>query len=115
MTEQDQRLTIEREPTPSAEAQSFETPDERRDARAKGHELDLLRLKQGRVGRLIGCSDASLTISFIALAVLCTLLAGALVGSYVAPAIFGEHVGKLLTAVLTVMGYVMGKSQGKSD
>ncbi|WEF24629.1 hypothetical protein [Paracoccus sp. S3-43] len=104
MSEEDQRFEIDRKPSPTAEAESFESPDERRDARAKGHELQLLLVQQGPVGRLIGCSDPSLTIALILLVFLFVLLIGAMIGSYAAPTVFGDHVGKLITAILTIAG-----------
>ena len=62
------KLDLEKSPSPADEAGDFSTPDEKADVREKNHELEILKAKMGPIGRLIGSTDSSRTIAFVAVA-----------------------------------------------
>ena len=71
MATKDNQLELEKNPTGSTEAsEQFSTPDEKADLRAKTHELAVLNAQMGPLGKLIGSTDSSRTISFCAIIVL---------------------------------------------
>ncbi|MGH1454845.1 MAG: hypothetical protein ACRBBV_16895 [Paracoccaceae bacterium] len=63
---QDNKLDLGQNPTPADEADDFSSPDERADARSKNHEIELLKVQMGPIGKLIGSTDSSKTIAFVA-------------------------------------------------
>lgn len=74
MATKDKQLELEKNPTGGGEAdEQFSTSDEKADQRAKNHEVKLLELQMGPLGKLIGSTDSSRTIAFLAI-FLCFLL-----------------------------------------
>lgn len=102
---------VELDRTPSAieESEAFSTADERADIRNKHHELELLKHKQGIVGRLVGSSDANLTIAFVLLFLGAVGIVSCAIGMLWQPGLYESMINKLITAELTIAGYVMGK------
>lgn len=66
MTKTNSTLELAPNPTAANEAKDFSSPDEKADARAKNHEIELLRVQMGPIGKLIGSTDSSKTIAFVA-------------------------------------------------
>ncbi|MEP5729773.1 MAG: hypothetical protein ABJL67_10385 [Sulfitobacter sp.] len=62
----DNKLDLDQNPTPDEEANDFSSPDERADTRSKNHEIELLKVQMGPIGKLIGSTDSSKTIAFVA-------------------------------------------------
>jgi len=108
MAKSDSKLELDRQPSPSEEANDFSTPDERAAQANHNRSLETLKLEQGPVGRIIGSSDSSLNISFILLILgflTMAVLGVSLIWSEFAKGLFE----KLITFELTIAGYVMGK------
>ena len=67
MTQTDSnQLDLAQNPTGGSEAEAFSTSDERADARSKNHEIELMKVQMGPIGKLIGSTDSSKTIAFVA-------------------------------------------------
>lgn len=79
----------------------------------RDHELNLLRVRMGPIGRLIGSEDNSLTISF-AIAVMCFVV---LIVSEIC-AIWNDKIlsvaDNAIKLLLAIAGYIFGKWQGNS-
>lgn len=104
-----EELQLDPNPTPRAEAQEFQNPDDKKRSQDQAHELAMLHGQQGPLGRLIGCSDSSLTIAFILLIVGAALIMAGGAAMLRDSATFGSVEEKLITFELTVAGFVFGK------
>ena len=114
MNQNNDQLTLDRAPTPTAESQDFQNPDEKSEERARAHHLAVLQHEQGSIGKLIGSNDTSLTIAFVVIVVSGFSLFFSLIGLIWVPA-FAELAKLSFTALMTVAGYVFGLKSGKSD
>ena len=68
MMDEKRTLDLQANPTPKSEIEDFSTLDEKADVRAKNHEIAILQAKMGPIGKLIGSTDSSKTIAFLAVA-----------------------------------------------
>lgn len=75
----------------------------------KFRELSLLKIQQGPIGSLIGCTDSSLTIAFVLLVLGFLGIVGCGIGMIWHADVFWNLADKLITFELTVAAYVMGK------
>jgi hypothetical protein len=105
-------LSVDPHPTADKEARDFENDDERRLRRDREHELALLKLRQGVLGKVTGSSNESFNNGLFILLLLLLALCGSEVGIY-----FGAHLDAvtdgLIKAIFAVVGYVFG-SRGSS-
>lgn len=107
-TEQPQQLQLDPNPTPKAESQDFSNPDDIRRGQEHAHELALLERNQGHIGKLIGSSDANLTIAFCIIGIAGIACLGCLLGMIWQPAIFLDALKFFGTVMMTVAGFVFG-------
>lgn len=109
-----QDLELEKNPTASKEAEEFANADDRRAKAERDHELAIIRIRQGFIGKMFGSDSANLNLAFY-LGTLFSL--GAIISlicSVWAPAMF-DGVNLFLAAAMTVAGYVFGAKNSKSD
>ena len=112
MSEDKGTIALDRNPTPKGESEQFENLDERAAKSKQDHEARLLSMNQGPIGKLIGCTDSSLTIAFTLLLLGFIALICSFVGLIYKPEVFSPYPEKVITFMLTIAGYVMGKKTG---
>jgi hypothetical protein len=107
-------LSVDPNPTPDKEAMDFENEDERRVRRDREHELNLLKMHQGFIGRWTGSSNEAFNNGVILLLFLFVSLGGAEIGVY-AGAALGVVADGLVKAIFAVIGYMFGsRDSGRS-
>jgi hypothetical protein len=102
---------IDPNPTADKEAQDFENEDERRIRLDREHELTLLRMHQGSIGKWTGSSNEAFNNGLIILLLLLISLFGAEVGIWLGAAL-GTIAEGLVKAIFAVVGYVFGSKDG---
>jgi hypothetical protein len=100
-------VAVERNPTADEEAEDFENEDERRRRLDREHELALLRMRQGLIGRMTGSSNESFNNGLLILLLLLISLILPEVGSYLGAKLDAVADG-LIKAIFAVIGYAFG-------
>jgi hypothetical protein len=111
---ENQRLELDRNPSPKDEAKDFQNADETLLSKNHAHELAMIKAKLGIVGKITGSTnDAMNTGLFIFIC--CTgLLVGSGVGGFFRPDAFSAITDTLLKLFPAIVGYVIGtKVAGK--
>lgn len=111
----DGKVDVSKNPSPKDEAKDFSNTDERRKGADQAHELALLRGKQGPIGRLIGCSDSSLTVAFVLLVFGALAILVSIGFLWVDKATYEPIIEKLIAFELAVATFVFGKGGIKSE
>lgn len=112
----DNKIKIERSPTPEGEAAQFANKDEARlREQANRHELDLLRAKQGKVGGWTGSANDTLNVALIILVPLfvLVLLFGMMSAAY--PTVYTSIIDGLLKVISLIVGVGIGAATKGKD
>ena len=108
MTQADDPLKLDKNPTPKDEARDFQNPDERLKAADYAHEIALIAHRKGTIGRLTGSTNEAMNTGTFILIMCLVLLAGSMVGIGFNPTAFGPVTDNLFKVVLAVAGYIFG-------
>ncbi len=110
-------LDLNREPSAREESREFSTDDEiRRERQKNTHEVKMVKLNQGPIGKLIGTTDSTLATAcfLLALGVLSVIVLAFLavfassVGIPYNPEAFDSFAEKILAFLSILAGYVFG-------
>jgi len=101
-------IKVDPNPTPQAEAEQFENPDERARAPANAHELAVLSAKKGWIGRITGSTNEDMNTGLLVLLISLLLWGGSMIIKVDASAS-----DNLFKFILTVAGYVFGTKRAQ--
>ena len=108
-----EEIELAKKPTPADEGEKFSTAEENADKRTKSHEIEKIKLDQGSIGKFIGSTNTSLTITFMVLVFSFVLLMSIFAfSSYISDYQISERISSVLYLIVSIItlciGYIFG-------